>query len=86
METIKIKIDGREYEMYSLTILGREVTVASYQLNQKIESLIDRGRYNEVEHIDSMYEYYLPKEVDHTDEFEIRDSIESVMREDYEEV
>ena len=86
METIKIRIDGRDYEMYSLTILGREVTVASYRLNRKIEDMIDRGRYNEVEHIDSMYGYYLPKEVDHTDEFEIRDSIESVMREDYEEV
>jgi hypothetical protein len=84
MEIIKVKIDGREYELYSLNILGREVTVASYKLNRKLDKMIEQERYHEIKHIDSMYSYFLPKEVDHTDENEIRDSIESVMREDLE--
>lgn len=84
MEIIKVKIDGREYELYSLNILGREVTVASYKLNRKLDKMIEQDRYHEIKHIDSMYNYFLPKEVDHTDENEIRDSIESVMREDLE--
>ena len=82
MEIIKVKIDGRVYELYSLTILGKEVTVASYKLNRKLEKMIEQERYHEIKHIDEMYDYFLPKEVDHTDENEIRDSIESVMRED----
>lgn len=83
MEIIRVKIDSKEYEMYSLLVLGRQIVVASYDLNRQIENMIDQGRYNEVEYIDSTYDYYLPYEVDHTDENEIRDSIESVMREDY---
>lgn len=82
MEIIKVKIDGREYELYSLNILGRDVTVASYKLNRKLDKMIEQERYHEIKHIDDMYYYFLPKEVDHTDEDEIRDSIESVMRED----
>ena len=82
MEIIKVKIGGREYELYSLTILGKQVTVASYKLNRKLEKMIEQERYHEIKHIDEMYDYFLPKDVDHTDEYEIRDSIESVMRED----
>ena len=56
--------------------------VASYALNRKIEKMIGQGRYHEVIDIDEQYGYYLPKEVDETDEREMIESIEDVARED----
>ena len=82
METTLYKIDGRNYKMFTLNILGKPMQVASYALNRKIEKMIEQGRYHEVIGIDEQYGYYLPKEVDETDEREMIESIEDVARED----
>ena len=44
--------------------------------------MIGQGRYHEVIDIDEQYGYYLPKEVDETDEREMIESIEDVVEED----
>lgn len=75
-------IDKRKYKMFVLPILGKQTYVASYALNRKIEKMIEQDRWHEVEHIDKLYYYYLPKEVDETDEREMIESIEDVARED----
>ena len=82
METTLYKIDGRNYKMFTLNILGKPMKVASYALNKKIEKMIEQERYHEVLDIDEQYCYYLPKEVDETDEREMIESIEDVARED----
>lgn len=82
METTLYKIDGRNYKMFTLDILGKPMQVASYALNRKIAKMIEQGRYHEVLDIDEQYCYYLPKEVDETDEREMIESIEDVARED----
>lgn len=83
METIIYTIDRRKYKMFVLPIFGKPTNVASYALNRKIERMIEQERWLEVKHIDDMYYYYLPKEVDDTDEREMIESIEDVAR-DYE--
>lgn len=85
MDITLYKIDGRNYKMFTLNILGKPMKVASYVLNRKIDKMIEQERYHEVRHIDEQYGYYLPKEVDETDEREMIESIEDVAREDEEE-
>lgn len=82
MEITLHKIDGRNYKMFTLNIFGKPMKVASYALNRKIEKMIEQGRYQEVLGIDEQYGYYLPKEVDETDEREMIESIEDVVEED----
>lgn len=72
-------IDGQPYKMFTLDILGKTTNVASYALEDKIQEMIEHERYHEVQYISDKYEYYLPVEVDDTDEREIRESIEDVM-------
>ena len=55
METTLYKIDGRNYKMFTLNILGKPMQVASYALNRKIAKMIEEGRYHEVLHIDEQY-------------------------------
>ena len=78
MEIITYNIDNKEYKMFVLPILGKLTNVASYALNKKIEKMIEQDRWHEVCNIDNMYEYYLPQEVDETDEREMIESIEDV--------
>lgn len=78
METTTYLIDGKEYKMFTLDILDTPTNVASYDLNAKIEEMIEQERYHEIRHIDELYGYYLPQEVDETDEREVRESIEDV--------
>ena len=78
MDTLTFTIDRRKYKMFVLPILGKPTNVASYALNRKIEKMIEQDRWFEVKHIDDMYQYYLPKEVDETDEREMIESIEDV--------
>ena len=44
METTLYKIDGRNYKMFTLNILGKPMQVASYALNRKIAKMIEEGR------------------------------------------
>lgn len=86
MERITVKLYGRPYILIRFkAFLGTdketEVTVAECKLNALIEKRIKQERYHEVRKVDEMYGYYLPKEVDINDDREVRDSIESVMRE-----
>jgi hypothetical protein len=78
MEIKTFIIDKKKYKMFILPILGKQTHVASYALNRKIEKMIEQDRWHEVRDIDNLYEYYLPKEVDETDEREIIESIEDV--------
>ncbi len=41
METTLYKIDGRNYKMFTLNILGKPMQVASYALNRKIAKMIE---------------------------------------------
>lgn len=84
MERIIVKLYGRNYILFRFTAFPgtpkeQEVTVAEHKLNALIEKRIDQNRYPEVQEVDEMYAYYLPKEVDINDEREIRESIESIM-------
>ena len=72
-------IDGKPYRMLTLEIKGETTNVATYSLNEKINEMIEQERYHEIDYIDKMYGYYLPKEVDETDEREVRESIEDAM-------
>ena len=72
-------IDEKPYRMLTLEIKGETTNVATYSLNEKINEMIEQERYHEIEYIDKMYGYYLPEEVDETDEREVRESIEDVM-------
>ena len=67
--------------MFELNILGTPTMVASYDLNEKLNEMIEQERYHEIRHIDEMYGYYLPQEVDETDEREMIESIEDVIDE-----
>lgn len=88
METIKVTIDGKEFRMFKITVFKgteneQEILVAEEALNTTIEKLIENERYHEVKDIDRKYCYYVPQEIaDDEIEFEIVDSIESVMIED----
>ena len=88
MKTIKVIIDGKEYRMFEITVFKgtekeQQVTVAEESLNKAIENMIGQERYHEVKDIDEKFSYYVPQEIaDDETEFEITDSIESVMRED----
>ena len=75
------EIDGEPYLMFNLEIKGKRINVGSFGLEEKISEMIDQERYEEVRHIDEMYSYYVPKEVDETSEQDVRDSIESVYEE-----
>ena len=78
MKTRKFLIDGVEYKMFNLEIMGNRINVASNGLHEKIYEMIRNGRYEEVRHIDSLYGYYLPQDVDETDALAVKESIESV--------
>lgn len=82
MEIKTFIIDKKKYKMFVLPILGKQTNVASYALNRKIEKMIEQDRWHEVMDIDNLYEYYLPKEVDETDEREMIESIEDVAIDD----
>lgn len=43
METTIYTIDGKDYKMLTLDILGVPTNVASYDLNKKIEEIIING-------------------------------------------
>jgi hypothetical protein len=81
MEILEFVIDGKTYKMFELNILGTPTMVASYDLNEKLNEMIEQERYHEIRHIDEMYGYYLPQEVDETDEREMIESIEDVIDE-----
>ena len=72
-------IDGQPYRMLTLEIKGELTNVATHSLNKKLNEMIEQERYHEIKYIDEMYGYYLPEEVDETDEREVRESIEDVM-------
>ena len=78
MDILTFKIDQKDYKMFVLPILGKPTNVASYDLNKKIDKMIEQDRWHEVRDIDNMYCYYLPKEVDETNEREMIESIEDV--------
>ena len=78
MLTYYFKIDNRYYKMVETDILGKQTRIASYALERKIQKMIEQERWLEVKEIDGLYEYYLPREVDDTDEREVRESIEDV--------
>ena len=82
MLTYYFKIDNRYYKMVETDILGKRTRIASYALEMKIQKMIEQERWLEVEEISNLYEYYLPREVDDTNEREVRESIEDVA-EDY---
>ncbi|MBQ8482808.1 MAG: hypothetical protein IJ504_00725 [Bacteroidales bacterium] len=81
-------IDGHEYRLFEIVVFKnskdeKTITVAEEALNQKIDEMIDKGRYDEVRDIDDMYHYYVPQEIaDDETEWEIVDSIESIMMEE----
>lgn len=81
MDILEFVIDGKTYKMFELNILGTPTMVASYDLNEKLNEMIEQERYHEIRHIDEMYGYYLPQEVDETDEKEMIESIEDVIDE-----
>lgn len=81
MDILEFVIDGKTYKMFELNILGTPTMVASYDLNEKLNEMIEQERYHEIRHIDEMYGYYLPQEVDETDEREMIESIEDVIDE-----
>lgn len=81
MKILEFVIDGKTYKMFELNILGTPTMVASYDLNEKLDEMIEQERYHEIRHIDEMYGYYLPQEVDETDEREMIESIEDVIDE-----
>lgn len=87
MEKINIKLYGRPYKLFRFiacphTPHEQTVTVAEHKLNALIEKRIRQGRYHEVQKVDEMYGYYLPKEIDTNNEREIRESIEDVVSEE----
>lgn len=89
MKIIKTRpIDGKEYRMFQITVFSgtpneQTVTVAEESLNETIERFIVEDRYHEVRDIDEAHAYYVPQEIaDDETEWEIIDSIESIMRED----
>lgn len=79
METTIYTIDGKDYKMFTLDILDAPTNVASYDLNKKLDEMIEQERYHEIKHIVELYGYYLPEEIDDTDEREVRESIEDVI-------
>lgn len=84
MERINVKLYGRNYTLFRfIAIPGtpneQEVTVAENKLERLIEKRIREDRYHEVQKVDEMFGYYLPKEIDINDDREIRESIEDVI-------
>jgi hypothetical protein len=76
--TRKFYIDGMEYKMFNLEVMGNRINVATYELHEKIEEMIGADRYDEVRHIDNLYGYFLPSDVDEADPVAVRESIECV--------
>lgn len=81
MTTEVYEIDGKKYKIFNLLICGKYLNVASYELESKMQQMIENERYHEVRHIDELYRYSLPLEVDESNEDEIRESIEDVYEE-----
>ena len=88
MKKKHIYIDKDEFVLFEITVFQgtpneSTILVAEERLNDKIEQLIKQNRYHEVKELDDMYHYWVPQEIaDDECEFEIVDSIESVMLED----
>lgn len=80
MEITIWTIDNKEYKTFTLPVRDTYVTVASFELNEKVEQMIDEGRYDEVIHIDDIYGYALPEGIDEN-ENDIRESIETIIDE-----
>lgn len=78
MEITIWTIDNKEYKTFTLPVRDTYVTAASFELNEKVEQMIDEGRYDEVIHIDDIYGYVLPEGIDEND---IRESIETIIDE-----
>lgn len=78
MEITIWTIDNKEYKTFTLPVRDTYVTVASFELNEKVEQMIDEGRYDEVIHIDDIYGYVLPEGIEEND---IRESIETIIDE-----
>ena len=47
MEITIWTIDNKEYKTFTLPVRDTYVTVASFELNEKVEQMIDEGRYDE---------------------------------------
>lgn len=78
METIIYNIDGKDYKMFNLCVLGLWVLVASADLYNKIEQMIDEGRYQEVMWLDEQFGYALTEGVEETE-----DAIREYMEENF---
>lgn len=88
MNIHKAKIGNSEFRLFEIVVFKgtrneRTVLVAEERLDKKIESMIKKGQYHHVKDIDDKYNYWVPQDIaDDECEFEIVDSIESVMWED----
>lgn len=88
MNIHKAKIGNSEFRLFEIIVFKgtrneRTVLVAEEKLDKKIESMIKKGQYHHVKEIDDKYNYWVPQDIaDDECEFEIVDSIESVMWED----
>lgn len=78
METIIYHIDDKEYKMFNLCVLGLWVLVASSDLYDKIEEMIEDDRYQEVRWIDEKFGYALTEDVEETE-----DAIRKYMEENF---
>lgn len=86
MRKITVKIREEDYFLFEITIFKdtpnqKTILVAEERLEERIRKAIEQEDHQSVKDIDGMYEYYVPQEIaDDAQEWEIIDSIESVMR------
>lgn len=68
----KIMIDGVKYDMYHIEYKGKVHKVASYALHHKVETMLENDGFNSLaNHIDSLYDVYIPRGVKKLGEDEI---------------
>ena len=86
MRKITVKIREEDYFLFEITVFKdtpnqKTILVAEERLEERIRKAIEQEDHQSVKDIDEMYEYYVPQEIaDDGQEWEIIDSIESVMR------
>lgn len=86
MRKITVKIREEDYLLFEITVFKntpnqKTILVAEERLEERIRKAIEQEDHQSVEDIDGMYEYYVPQEIaDDAQEWEIIDSIESVMK------
>lgn len=86
MRKITVKIREEDYYLFEITVFKdtpnqKTILVAEERLEERIRKAIEQEDDQSVKDIDGMYEYYVPQEIaDDEQEWEIIDSIESVMR------